>query len=77
MEARHSRDGSPASLGPERKISAPAGSTNYATPSYLALQSNNKRKSAFRKYGCQKEHEPQRPMCDPTLLYQCSNRDRS
>merc|ERR1711973_708443 len=73
------RDGSPESRGPERKISAPAGNYHYATPSYLQLQSNNKRKSAFRKYGCQKAPDAERPMCDPSLLYKrsTSGRDKS
>ena len=70
----YSRDGSPSSLGPERKISAPAGPpgnvNSYASPSYITLQGLNKRKSAFRKYGCQKEPEADKPMYDPSLLYQ-------
>ena len=59
--------------GPERKISAPAGPgyvNSYATPSYLTLQGLNTRKSAFRKYGCQKAPEADKPMYDPSLLYQ-------
>ena len=42
-----SREVSPSLEGAERKISAPAGYNNfsYATPSYLQLQSNNKRRS--------------------------------
>ena len=74
-----SRDSSPGA-GPARKISAPAGyhSQNYATPSYLQLQSNNKRRSAFRKYGCQKAPDAEKPMCDPSLLYKrSSGRDKS
>merc|ERR1712106_362303 len=57
----------------ERKISAPAGPgyvNSYATPSYLTLQGLNTRKSAFRKYGCQKAPEADKPMYDPSLLYQ-------
>merc|ERR1711892_1550585 len=68
-----SRDGSPSMPGPERKISAPAGPgyvNSYATPSYLTLQGLNTRKSAFRKYGCQKAPEADKPMYDPSLLYQ-------
>ena len=79
-DGRGSRDGSP-TPGPERKISAPAGyhSGNYPTPSFLQLQSNNKRKSAFRKYGCQKGPDAEKPMCDPTLLYKRTpgQRDKS
>jgi len=69
-----SRDGTPSLDGPERKISAPAGSgyyvNSYASPSYLTLQGLNTRKSAFRKYGCQKAPEADKPMYDPSLLYQ-------
>ena len=74
-----SREGSPSLGGPERKISAPAGFNkySYATPSYLQLQNNNKRKSAFRKYGAQKVADAERPMCDPTLLYKRASKDRS
>ena len=77
-----SRDGSPTGSlngGPERKISAPAGYNpcNYATPSYLQLQSNNKRRSAFRKYGCQKGPDADKPMCDPSLLYKRTSKDKS
>jgi len=60
--------------GPERKISAPAGPgghvNSYASPSYITLQGLNTRKSAFRKYGCQKAPEADKPMYDPSLLYQ-------
>ena len=62
--------------GPERKISAPAGPgyvKSYASPSYLTLQGANTRKSAFRKYGCQKAPEADKPMYDPSLLYQRGN----
>lgn len=71
-----SRDGSPSMQGPERKISAPAGPgyvKSYASPSYLTLQGANTRKSAFRKYGCQKAPEADKPMYDPSLLYQRGN----
>ena len=68
-----SRDGSPSSLAPGRKISAPAGPpgnvNSYASPSYITLQGLNTRKSAFRKYGCQKAPEADKPMYDPSLLY--------
>jgi len=61
-------------MAPERKISAPAGPpgyvNSYASPSYLTLQGLNTRKSAFRKYGCQKAPEADKPMYDPSLLYQ-------
>jgi len=67
--------------GPERKISAPAGPgghvNSYASPSYLTLQGLNTRKSAFRKYGCQKAPEADKPMYDPSLLYQRGGKDRS
>ena len=79
MISRPSRDGSPSLEGPERKISAPAGYNNfsYATPSYLQLQSNNKRRSAFRKYGAQKVADAEKPMCDPTLLYKRPSKERT
>merc|ERR1712038_573938 len=75
----YSREVSPSLEGAERKISAPAGYNNfsYATPSYLQLQSNNKGRSAFRKYGAQKVADAERPQCDPTLLYKRASKDRS
>ena len=57
--------------GPQRKISAPA---YYATPSYITIEKSKTRKSSFKKFGVQKESQPDKHMYDPSLLFARTNR---
>ena len=62
---------SPSPEGPKRKISAPA---YYATPSYITIEKSKTRKSSFKKFGVQKESQPDKHMYDPSLLFARTNR---
>ena len=62
---------SPSPEGPQRKISAPA---YYATPSYITIEKSKTRKSSFKKFGVQKESQPDKHMYDPSLLFARTNR---
>lgn len=57
---------SPTPEGPQRKISAPA---YYASPSYISIENSKTRKSSFKKFGVQKESNPDKPSYDPSLLF--------
>jgi hypothetical protein len=60
--------------GPARKISAPA---YYASPSYITIENSKTRKSSFRKFGVQKESQPDKHIYDPSLLFaRCPGKDR-